>query len=428
MDDEFVLGIIERRFLDRRRYSQQEIDDMWDAPVVGPEIGPLVKYDFYHQHDIHCGPNGQYFKNFVPDDEMNKSWVIDDRLKILNYERIPGIPCLFSSKEADFYYTDKVRDELIRRRIDQGYRLQFYTEYMHCQATRDYCDSASSGGGVVFLSKNLMKTINLFNHDKYESFNTYVHMYDILHFAEDYYAIRIGRYAPYSGEFPKDAFVKFLQLFRADGAIAAGADEDGGFYRGALLEALKRMYIYVTYEDAPFDQYTILLAMRIVQEVPPSITPKFAPGRPSCTYDVDLDEFMYFDVRYPNPDGSLNDIYAHRSKKSRESDMSKWIGRPYKPLITSDITLEELYALENRGYIIPRGEIKTSRIRTWDEKIPIKSLFSSKEKYKVLVHNSEYRIYVYIGVTYFDHDGNECDWFVTYGSDEKLNKGYRWLV
>ncbi len=404
MDDEFVLGIIERRFLERRGYSQQEIDDMWDAPVVGPEIGPLVKYDFYHQHDIHCGTNGQYFKNFVPNEKMNKSW------------SSPVIPD----------YSEEKRDKEIYQRINNGYRLQFYTEYEHCQATRDYCDSASSGGGVVFLSKNLMKTINLFNHDKYESFNTYVHMYDILHFAEDYYAIRIGRYAPYSGEFPKDAYVKFLQLFRADGAITAGADEDGGFYRGALLEALKRIYIYTTYEDAPFDQYTILLAMRIVQEVPPSITPKFTPGRPSCAYDVDLDEFMYFDVRYPNPDGSLNDIYAHRSQKSRENDMSKWIGRPYKPLITSDTTLEELNALERKGFIVSKGKIATNRIRPWEEKIPVFSLFAKEKKFKTIVHNPELEILINSAVKYFDHNGNECDWFVMYGDNEKINKGYRW--
>ena len=201
---------------------------------------------------------------------------------------------------------------------------------------------------------------------------------------------------------------------------------DGGFYRGALLEALKRMYIYVTYEEAPFDQYTILLAMRIVQEVPPSITPKFAPGRPSCTYDVDLDEFMYFDVRYPNPDGSLNDIYAHRSQKSRESDMSKWIGRPYKPLITSDTTLEELNALEQKGFIVSKGKVLAQRIRTWDENVPVFSLFSKEKKYKTVEHNREEECLINSGIKYYDHDGNECDWFVTYGFDEKINKGYRW--
>ena len=403
---EYVLGIIERERLDDCRYTQDEIAALWDTPVVGPEIGSLIKYDFYHQHDIHCGANGQYFKKFVPDDEMNRSW------------SSPVVPD----------YTEEKRDKKIYSRVRNEYRLQFYTEYMHCQATRDYCNSEWAGGGVVFLSKNLMKTINLFNHDRYESFNTYIHMGDIISFAEEYYAFRVSGEPPYNRvyAFPKEAFTKFLQLFRADGAIAAGADVDGGFYRGALLEALKRIYIYVTYEEAPFDQYTILLAMRIVQEVPPSITPKFAPGRPSCTYDVDLDEFMYFDVRYPNPDGSLNDIYAHRSQKSRESDMSKWIGRPYKPLITSDTTLEELNALEQKGFIVSKGKVLAQRIRTWDENVPVFSLFSKEKKYKTVEHNREEECLINSGVKYYDHDGNECDWFVTYGFDEKINKGYRW--
>ena len=105
---EYVLGIIERERLDDCRYTQDEIAALWDTPVVGPEIGSLIKYDFYHQHDIHCGANGQYFKKFVPDDEMNRSW------------SSPVVPD----------YTEEKRDKKIYSRVRNEYRLQFYTEYM----------------------------------------------------------------------------------------------------------------------------------------------------------------------------------------------------------------------------------------------------------------------------------------------------------
>ena len=390
MEDEFVLGIIEKKYLTEKcDYTEDEVQAMWDVPPVGPEIGPLVKYDFYHQHDIHCGPNGQYFKNFVPDEEMNRSWTSIYKV-----------------------YSENERDHKNYIRVYNGYKLNLYTEEEHIPNS-----VYKNKGNVVFISKDYRKSVTIWNHDHIDRLNDTVHMHDILYFAACYYSHRIGRSAPYAGEFPKDRYAMFLQLFRADGAIAAAADEDGCFYRGALLEALKRMYIYTTYKKTSFDQETILLAMRVVQEVAPSITPKYTPGRPTCTYDVDFDEFMYFDVRYPNPDGSLNDIYANRSRESREDDISRWSGRPYKPLITSDTTLDDIKTYISQDYNFLQGNRSYIETYTRTEKRLFKTVERTKKR---IVGFSE------AFFTFFDGNGNQCNWIALYKTKEKITISGNW--
>ena len=291
MKEQFVAGItIERRLREYFNYSEEDIRQLKNIPTIGPEAGNEVNYDFYHQHDLHSGTGKEYFTAFIPDEEMNFKWVAAPGTF---WEYVKALP----------FIKEWITRPFLTMRTK---RLNFYGYDSRKQS---------------FASTDYKRTITLWNRDNRALLNDTVEMEDIVSFAMNYFRVYAEDFGVGHDGTPKKAINMFLSLFSPNGAVMAGA-YGTAWYRGGLLEALKRIYIYTCHATAPFDSKTVLFAMRIVQEVAMGGYPMYTPGRPVNTYDVDMDDFLFYDVYYPNPDGSLNAIYRRNgnvtSKKPAE--------------------------------------------------------------------------------------------------------------
>ncbi len=254
IEDEYVLGIYPESRLKNIGYTDEELSELWRTNSIGPEIGPEMDYDFKRQ----CSYELLKTREFYDLDNIKKIRYRKDQERFAN----------FDIKQS---YTDK--------KICHDYSIYCYT-------------NGKVGPEVKFLSRDYKRTISLHNHYDFYNLTDTVRIDDICLYGISYMRTHATEFGTAFNAVPKKHINMFLSLFAFDSAIGISMNEYR-WYRGPLLEALKKVYLYCEKhrnDELSVDGKTVLFAMRVVQEVPPCGYPMYDINRDK--FDIGFDETL----------------------------------------------------------------------------------------------------------------------------------------